>query len=491
MHMQWSRCLSCSLVTTLVLAGCAVGPSYQRPEVLAPQNWTAALADNRWPTLDWWTEFHDPALDRLVNEALANNHNLSAAVARVAEARAGVQVASAALYPSLDFDAQAGRQQSSSNNTSNSSQATSGKNSTGSATSNSQTSTVSNFFQLGLTASYELDLFGQNRDQALAAAAALKGSQFDRQTVALGVAAAVVSTYFELSAFDAQLKATREDLDSARHTLDLIRAQNRAGMATELQVAQQASQVATIEASLPALVTQRTQARNALAILLGRAPENFDITPAAIGSIVPPTPPAGLPSALLERRPDIASAEAALEAANANVRAATAALFPSIDLTAQGGYSSVALSQLFNPYSAIFSLMGGLTAPLFEGGKLQGELASSKARYQELAQNYQQAVISAFGDVENALVAQANTQSTLDAQHQAVVQADRAYRLAESQYRQGTVDYLTVLDTERTWITARNAEVQSQLARLAAAVSLYQALGGGWSEALVADTPQR
>ena len=450
------------LAAALLLAGCAVGPTYERPVVEAPTDWNAGQADARWPAPDWWTAFQDPVLDRLVTEALANNHDIKAAVERVAEARALAQVAGAALYPSLSADAQAGRQKNSSSNP------------------NARTSKPFNSYQAGLTASYEIDLFGGNRDQALATAAALKGSEFDRETIALGVTATVTATYFQFSALDARLETARLNLAAARSTLDLVRAQSNEGMATALQVAQQESQVASLEAALPTLLTQRRQTLNALALLLGRVPENFDTTPTALVRIVAPMPPAGLPSALLQRRPDLVRAEAALEAANANVRAATAALFPRIDLTAQGGFNSLALHQLFDSGSVIYSLAAGITAPIFDGGRLRGELAYTQARYRELAQNYQQAVIAAFGDAENALTAQANTQMALDARQQAVVHAERAYRFAELQYREGMIDYLTVLIAERSRIAARDAEVQAQLERLGAAVSVYQALGGGW-----------
>lgn len=456
------------LAAALLLAGCAVGPTYERPVVEAPGDWVAGKADARWPAPDWWTAFQDPVLDRLVTEALANNHDIKAAVERVAEARALAQVAGAALYPNLGADVQAARQKSSA------------RNSTGNTSSSGQTGSITNSYQLGLTASYEIDLFGHNSDQALAAAAALKGSQFDRETVALGITATVASSYFQLSALDARLETARLNLAAARSTLGLVRAQSNEGMATALQVAQQESQIASLEAALPTLVTQRRQTLNALALLLGRAPEDFDPAPTALARILAPMPPAGLPSALLQRRPDLARAEAALEAANANVRAATAALFPRIDLTAQGGFSSIALHQLFGSASVIYSLAAGITAPIFDGGRLRGELAYTQARYRELAQNYQQAVIAAFGDAENALTAQVNTQVTLAGSQQAVAQAERAYRLAELQYREGMIDYLTVLVAERSWIAARDAQVQAQLERLVAAVSVYQALGGGW-----------
>jgi len=447
----------------LLIGGCAVGPAFERPAVEAPSAWVAGKADARWPEADWWTEFHDPVLDRLVSEALANNHELKAAVERVAEARALAQVVGAARYPSLSADIQAGRQKNSSANP------------------NAKSTTPTNTYQAGLTASYEIDLFGLNRAQAEAAAANLKGSEFDRQTVALGVAAATVSTYFQACALDARLAVAQDTLANARQTLRVVRARQQSGMATALEVTQQQVEIATLEAAIPGLETQQQQALNALALLVGRLPEGFDVNPTTIAQLLPPETPAGLPSALLERRPDILSAEATLVSANADVRAATAALFPRIDLTTKGGYASLALHQLFDPGSTFYTLAAGLTAPLFEGGRLRGERAFAEARYRELAENYQQTVLTAFRDVENALTAQRNTADTLAARGIAVAQATTAYRIAKLQYEQGMADYLMVLTTERSLLAARDAEIQARNLRLDAVVSIYQALGGGWA----------
>ncbi|HEY4688743.1 MAG TPA: efflux transporter outer membrane subunit [Anaerolineae bacterium] len=454
---RWS-----GLIAALLLAGCAVGPTYERPAVESPSDWVADKADARWPAIDWWTAFRDPVLDRLVIEALANNHDLKAAVQRIAQARALAQVAGAAHYPSLSASAQASRQNNSNNNLN-------GK------------FVTPNSYQAGLTASYVLDLFGLNRDQAEAAAAKLKGSEFERQTVELGVAAVTASSYFKFAALDARLAVAKETLAKARHAAELVRTRQQAGMATALQVAQQQAEVASLQAAIPTLQTQRRQVLNALAMLAGHLPDGFDVKPTAIAQLGLPQAPAGLPSALLERRPDILRAEAALAGANADIRAATAALFPRINLTAQGGYASAALRQLFDPGNTFYSLAAGLTAPLFEGGKLRGELAYTEARYGELVQNYRQTVLAAFTDVENALTAQRNTDDTLVAQRDAVTQATLAYSLAEFQYEQGMVDYLAVLTAQRSLLAADDAEAQARFARLDAAVSVYQALGGGWN----------
>lgn len=451
------------LALALALTGCAVGPAYQRPATPTPASWTATPGTAQWPAVDWWHAFDDATLDQLETQALAANHDLRAAVARVAEAAAQARIAGASLYPSVGLDAKSGRAKPF-------------------AKGGQQKAKLYNYYQLGLTASYELDLFGENRSQSQAAAASLAASRFDRDTVRLGLTAAVANTYFTLSALDARLKIARAAVAAARQTLKLVRLQQRNGMASTLQVAQQQSELATVTASIPVLETQRRQALTALALLLGQLPEGFAPVPQALDAIHVSTPPAGLPSGLLKRRPDVARAEAELIAANANMRAATAALYPHIDLTAQGGYGSLALQQLFQPASTFFALAAGLTAPLFDGGKLHGQLDYSQARYRELLENYQQAVLAAFGDTEDALDAQSKAQAVLAGRTEAAKQAARAARLAELQYHEGSTSYLAVLDSQRTALTARDSEAQARLACLQAAVALYQALGGGWSQ---------
>lgn len=453
------------LALALALTGCAVGPAYQRPATPTPASWTATPDTAQWPAVDWWHAFDDATLDQLETQALAANHDLRAAVARVAEAAAQARIAGAGLYPSLGLDAESGRAQPFSKG-------------------GQQKTKLYNYYQLGLTASYELDLFGQNRSQAQAAAVGLAASRFDRDTVRLGLTAAVANSYFSLSTLDARLKIARDAIATAQSTSELVQIQQRNGMASAQQVAQQESELATITASIPELETQRRQTLTALALLLGQVSEGFAPVPQALDAIPIPTPPAGLPSELLKHRPDVARAEAELIAASANVRAATAALYPHIDLTAQGGSGSLALQQLFQPASTFFALAAGLTAPLFDGGKLHGQLDYSQARYHELLENYQQAVLAAFGDTDDALDAQGHTQAALTSRAEAARQAAHAAQLAGVQYRGGSVSYLTVLDSQRTALTARDAEAQARLARLQAAVALYQALGGGWQRHL-------
>ncbi len=440
---------------TLALAGCAVGPAYERPAVEAPGRWAAVQADGRWPAAEWWADFGDARLDELVREALERNHDLQAAE-RVVQAQALLQVADAARYPVLAADVQASR----------------GRNTGGGA--------IANRFEAGLAAAIDPNLFGSNRSLAEAAAENLRASRLDRQAFELGLTTVTTTTYFEIAALDARLAVARDTLAGARRTLDLVRMKHRAGMAGALQLAQQEGEIASLEATVPALETRRRQAFHALALLLARLPEQLLLAPPPIAQIRAPQTPAGLPATLLEHRPDVARAEAALVAANADMRAATAALFPRIVITAQGGFASTALRELIRPGSLVFSLAAGLTAPLFDGGRLRGQLAFTETRYRELAQNYQQTVLAAFTDVETALAAQQDSMQALAARNRAAEQATRAYRIAGLQYEQGLADYLTVLTAERAMLAARDAEAQARLERLTGAVGVYRALGGGW-----------
>jgi NodT family efflux transporter outer membrane factor (OMF) lipoprotein len=454
----------CAITAAAYLGGCAVGPTYQRPIVNVPNHWVAQAADGLWPADDWWIAFNDPTLDHLVAEGLSTNHDLKAAIERVHEAQSLAKVAGAPLFPTVSAEAGGGRERAFKKNP------------------NKPQRYDDTYTQLGLTASYELDLFGQNRDQLKAANAKVESSEFDRDAVRVGLASAVASTYLQLCSANERLAIARDSLASARDTLDLVRAQLHGGTATALQVAQQQSEAESLAASIPPIETERSRTWDALARLVGTTPEALNVTPSSLMQMSAPVPPTGLPSALLERRPDVQKAEADLRAANADVGAATAALFPKVNLSALGGYGTVfGLDSLFLPASQFYGLAVGLSAPLFDGGKLRGELNYSQARYQELVENYQQAAISAFGDVDDALAAERDSQAALEARHVATVSAAQASELAKAQFQQGMADYLSVLVTQRTVLNARDAEVQARLARLEAAIGVFQALGGGWS----------
>jgi multidrug efflux system outer membrane protein len=450
--------LTCLL---LLATACSLGPRYHRPSIPAPEAWRADAAPGpgTWPSRDWWRGFHSAELDRLLGEARSANDDLAAAIARVHEADAQRRIAGAPLLPAVGVSATATRQRN-----------------PGAA---AGAGPYDQFLPL-LSVGYELDFWGRNRAALAAATATVAASRFDRATVELTVMASVASSYFQALELRDRLAVAQQNLAGARHILDGLKLEQRVGTATGLDVAQQETAVATLFASIPPLEQALRLDVDALAILVGRTPESIDITAGSLDELVAPDVGPGLPSELLARRPDVAEAEAQLVAANANMAVARAALFPSIQLTGSGGFESSSLSTLLRPASRIWSIGAGLTQPIFEGGALRGQLEYSKARYQELLAGYHKAVISAFANVEDSLVALRQTAEQQQRQQQAVDQARRAYRFAAAQMRAGTINVLTLLNAQSALLTAEDTLAQVKFARLQASVNLFKALGGGW-----------
>ncbi len=444
------------------LAACNLGPYYHRPEVPALAAWREG--DNQsaaWPSADWWRGFGSPRLDELIDQAQKANDDIAAAVARVRQADAQARIAGAPLLPSLQAGFQASEQRGS--------------------TSSGAVKTYPLYAPM-LSASYELDFWGKNRAALEAAKANAAASRFDRVTVELTVMSGVANTYFQALELRDRIGIAQKNLEAAQTILDGLKLEQQVGTATALDVAQQATTVATVFASIPPLQEQLRQSVDALAILLGSKPEAIDVTAGGLADLSRPQVVEGLASGLLARRPDVAQAEAQLVAANANVAEARAAFFPSIALTASGGYQSTALSNLFNPSNAVFTLLGSATQPLFEGGALQGQSDLAKGQYAEQLADYHKAVISAFGNVEDALTAVQQTAEQEQRQQQAATAAKRAFEFAQAQMHAGTINVLTLLNTETALFTAQDALAQVQLAHLQALVNLYNALGGGWQQ---------
>jgi outer membrane protein, multidrug efflux system len=452
-----------TMALALGLAACTVGPAYHRPSIPPPAAWVTptSQAQQAWPSADWWRSFGSPQLDELISEAESANDDIGAAVARVQEAEAQVTVATAPLLPTLDAGANAARQRSFI------------------PLPGAGTLTYNDFVP-ELSASYELDFWGQNRAARAAAVATASASRYDRVTVELTVETSVATTYFTALELQDQLQIAHDNLASAEETLRGLQTDESVGTTTSLDVAQQAAEVATLSAGIPPLEQQLQQAVDALAILVGKTPQTFKLPPGALARISQPRLAPGLPSGLLARRPDVAEAEAQLIAANADIQVARATFFPSIDLTAAGGYESTALETLLEPGSRIFSLAAGLTQPIFHGGAILGQYRLSKARYAELLADYHKTVISAFGNVEDALTAVRDTGDQQQRQQIAVDTARHAYELSQSQFHAGTVNILTVLSTETALFAAESTFAQVQLTRLQALVGLFNALGGGW-----------
>ena len=329
---------------------------------------------------------------------------------------------------------------------------------------------------MGLSASYALDIWGRYRNQAQSAGLALDATQYDKDGAALIVQSQVATTYFTILALKDRIQISEDSLAAARDTLDLVEARYKAGSISGLDLAQQRNTVATIEAGLPALRADLAANQNALAVLLVRTPGQFAVAGTTLDKVMLPEIAAGQPSALLERRPDIKSAEARLQAADADIGAARAAFFPSLDLSASAT-RSFATGGIAD---TVTSLGASLLAPIFSGGSLEGNLQSAKGRQTELAATYKLAVLTSFSEVETALVnVDANAQREVSLAV-AAEEARKAYDLAEARYRAGASDLLSVLDAQRSWLSARDSAATARLNRYSSAVDLFVALGGGW-----------
>jgi NodT family efflux transporter outer membrane factor (OMF) lipoprotein len=447
--------------------GCILTKDLPDPALDIPDGYKAARLSNPAdapPKLDWWRGFRSRELTALMEEAQTVNLDIAAATARFKQADAQARITGAALLPTLSGTGQE----------------------TYSRTSGSSASGLTNGgrevvnYSASLSASYELDFWGKNRDAAQAAEETATGSRFDRDVVALTTLTTVANAYFQVLAAQDRIRTAQRNIASAERILGAIRERFRAGTGTDLDVAQQESVLANQRALVPPLRQTLDQNINALATLVSRPPESVRVAGGSLNQIAAPRVRPGLPSELLTQRPDIRRQEAQLASATANVGNARAQFFPSIQLTGQGGYQSSALTSLFQPHAAFFSMVGSLTQPIFDGGRILGNFELTKARQDELLQTYRKTVVQAFADVDNALYSIRQTTDKLRLQREVVAASRRAFELSEQQLRAGTADIVTVLNTQLTLFQAEDALSQAQLARLLAIVSLYQALGGGW-----------
>ncbi|HUB48598.1 MAG TPA: efflux transporter outer membrane subunit [Acetobacteraceae bacterium] len=455
----------------LVLAGCDLGPDYHRPALEIPPAYraSAATAAAAWPSADWWRGFSSPELDSLIAQAQTENFDLLAAIARVQQADAQVRIAGAPLLPSLNTSASA--------NWTQESLASFGRTGRGS---------ISNIdlhdYTAGLNAAYAVDFWDKTLASRQAAVANAMFSRYDQQTVALTVVTSVASTWFNALGFADQLAVTQNNLADAEKTLAVIRGRLAVGTASALDVAQQESLVQGVRATIPNLRSQIEQQLDGLGILIGRPPEAVTVRPGTLATLTLPDVAPGLPSRLLERRPDVASAEAQLIAANFDVKSARAAFFPQVQLTGSAGFENVTVGALFGPGAFLTSAAASLTQPLFDGGTLRGQLEQAKGRRAELLEDYRKAVVQAFTDVDNALVAWRYATEQEGLQRVATETAHRAVDIARAQMEAGTADVTTVLTAETTYYGDENTLVQVRLARVQALLSLYKALGGGWKQ---------
>jgi len=460
-----------SAIALLALAGCDLGPDYHRPDLEIPPAYRAstATAAAAWPAEDWWRGFGSPELTSLVDQARRENFDLLAAIARVRQADAQVRIAGAGLLPSLGVTANANWLQESLANA-----GVGGRGRT--------TNVDVHDYTAGLNISYVLDFWGKIAANRQAAVANAMFSRFDQQTVALTVVTSVASTWFTALGDADLLVVQQHNLADSEQTLAVIRGRLDVGTASALDLAQQEALVDGLRATIPALRSQLEQQVIGLGILIGQPPEAVTAQPGTLDTLALPPVGAGLPSELLQRRPDVASAEAQLIAANFDVKVARAAFFPQIQLTGSAGFEATALGVLFGPGGFLTTAAAGLSQPIFDGGVLRGQLEQARGRQAELLEDYRKAVVQAFTDVDNALVAWRYATEQEALQRVAVDTARRAADIARAQMAAGTVDITTVLTAETTYFADETTLVQVRLARAQALLSLYKALGGGWNE---------
>jgi NodT family efflux transporter outer membrane factor (OMF) lipoprotein len=444
---------ACSTPAPVALKDGDVPPAFTAPP---------AAAAPSWPALEWWTALNAPELPALEVTAKEQNLDLLAAAARVLQAQAQSGIARSVLFPRIDATANAERS------------GTDRPGVPGGNTKNTASATAQ--------ASYEVDLWGRNLNGLRAAEQSELAARYAQQTVALTITADVANTYLDILALRQRITIAKQNVDAAKRILAITEAKVTNGVSSNLELAQQRAQVAGEEAAIPALEEQEREARYALAILLGRPPEGFDVKAVNLDGIVAPAVQPGIPSSVLERRPDVAQAEAALLAQHANVDAARAAFLPQIDLSGSIGAA-------FNPTSLVWSIGASLLQAVFDAGRLSAESDLEKARQTELLADYRKAVFSAFSDVETALGQTSSLAERERLVNDQEVNAAEAYRIAELQYREGVTDLLNVLQTQQTLFNAQDQLVQIRLARLQAGIGLYRALGGGWTVATDPNAP--
>ena len=465
-----------TILALLVLGGCTLGPAYRAPDLDIPPAYraTPASASEAWPAAQWWRGFGSPELDQLIADAQGGNFDIQAAVARVRQADAQLRLAGASLLPSVGLGADADWRRSGQVRRSGSQSVPTGRFS------------ESRSYSIGPSIAWELDVWGRLAADRDAAEASARATRFDQRSVALTIVTSVATTWFQALALQDRVDVARRNLADAEAILRAVTARAQAGTASQLDVSQQSALVAGVRAQIPGLRNQLEQQVNALGVLTGRPPSAITVRPGTLAALLLPAITPGLPSELLARRPDVATAEAQLIAANANIRAARANFFPSISLSGSAGFQNIALATLFGPGSFFASAIASASQSIFDGGARRAQLEQTRARYDELLANYRQAVVQAFTDVENAVQAWRFISEQEALTREAVATSQRAADIARAQLLAGTIDLITVLQAQSTLFNNLDTLAQVRLARFQALLSLYKALGGGWSAAELA-----
>ncbi len=461
----------------VLAAACTLGPDYQRPEeqIPAAYRFQPDAASDSFADQGWWQVYHDPTLQALIRQALDNNLDVRIAAARIDQARATLGSTRLQQLPQISASAGVQRARTSQQELS------------------PGTPPISNVFSVEGSLSYEFDFWGKYRRGTEAAKAQLLSSEFSKQDVMAGLVSSVATAYFTLLTLDEQLAITQHTVETRQKFVDLTQAQHERGTVSGLDVATAQAQLAIAQANIPDLQRQIGISEDQLSVLLGQNPDNILRTESSLlkrmtEPTIPPVPPAGLPSTLLERRPDLREAEQSLVAANANVGIAKANLFPTISLTAGGGSASTALSDLFTAPTRTWSVGASLLQPLLDAQRNLYQVDLANAEKREAILQYQKSIQTAFQEVSDALIArQKYAEFQIAQQHQVEAQR-KANTIALARYRVGYSSYFNVIDADRDLFTAELALSAAHLNTLLSVVQLYRALGGGWQVATAEDT---
>lgn len=452
----------------LWITGCAVGPNYKRPVVHSPENFRFAenQTTNSLGDLPWWQVFQDPVLQGLIGTAITNNYDLKQAVARVEQARNQAVAAKSAFFPQVGYGGDVGR----------------GRNALYNAPAPSAKSPTLSSAQLTLSAAWEIDLWGRIRRSSEAARAQYLATDEARRGVMISLVSEVASAYFQLLEFDQELAIQRSATNAYAGSYRIFNDRLINGVASKLETDRAAAALANAAALIPQLELQIASTENQLNVLLGRNPGPIVRSSLTNQTLLTPEVPAGLPSELLRRRPDVLSAEQSLIAANANVGVSVANFFPQIGLTTFLGRASPELSEFTGGSGNLWDLGGTLSGPVFQGGKLRANYRAAKAQFDEAKAAYEQSVLTAFSEVSNALITRQKLAEVYVFDGQAVVALESSVELATQRYLNGKSSYYEVLQAQQDLYPTQRAQVQTQVGELLAVVQLYKALGGGWQE---------
>ena len=457
------------LIVTLLavfVAGCTVGPKYQKPKVSLPESWRAPSSTaSSLGQLKWWMLFKDPTLQKLIHTALDQNKDLLVAAERASESRAALGVTRSNQFPQVSLSASADQERLSR---------------VGAFPFPPSFNVVLPLYTVQPEVSYEADFWGQYRQATAAAREQLLATEEARENVVISVVSSVAQSYFALCELDRELQITQKTVASFQDSVRLTKIRFEGGVASELDVRQSETGLDAAAALIPAIEREIAQEEDAISILLGHNPEAISRGLTLTAQPLPPSVPAGLPSTLLDRRPDITEAEDQLQAAYAEVGVAKAQFYPQISLTGSGGFESSILSEFISGPAGIWQIAAGLSAPLFTAGRLRGNLHLVQAQQREALITYQQTVQEAFREVDDSLIGYHKTLQQRSAEEALVTAAQKALNLANARYSNGVATYLDVLDSERTLLSSELSLAQTQGNLLASVVQLYKALGGGW-----------